>query len=254
MKIVTWNCNGALRKKTSELDKLDADVYVVQECEDPAESTLAYREWAGDYLWKGQNKNKGVGVFPRKGNRVQDLRWNATFNLQGLTSKSTATQWTTDELEIFLPFKLNDWYTIVAVWTKGGDDKVFGYIGQAWKFLQLHKGDIDRDRSIMMGDFNSNAIWDKPDRWWNHSDVVSELREIGLESLYHALCSDPQGQEKAPTLFLQRNLAKPYHVDYVFASSMLMPLCTLDIGKADEWLRSSDHMPLTLTIENSIKK
>jgi exodeoxyribonuclease-3 len=44
MKIVTWNCIGALRKKVSELDTLDADPLVVQECENPAESAMVYRE------------------------------------------------------------------------------------------------------------------------------------------------------------------------------------------------------------------
>lgn len=32
MKIVSWNCNGKFREKFSVLQKLDADIYVVQEC------------------------------------------------------------------------------------------------------------------------------------------------------------------------------------------------------------------------------
>ncbi len=59
MKIVTWNCAGAFRRKYGTLAHFDADILVIQECEDPAvmrPGTVAadYRDFPGDnYLWGG---------------------------------------------------------------------------------------------------------------------------------------------------------------------------------------------------------
>ena len=76
MKIVTWNCNGAFRNKYHALDESGADILVIQECEDPTRSAVKYREWAGDYLWVGENKNKGIGIFSKHGHGLAALRWN----------------------------------------------------------------------------------------------------------------------------------------------------------------------------------
>ena len=115
MKIITWNCNGALRKKLAEADSLQADVLVIQECEDPSLSDPAYLEWAGDYLWVGESKNRGIGIFPRNGHRVQKLNWSDRFTLSGLQSKSAALSWQTDNLRLFLPFTINDEITLAIL-------------------------------------------------------------------------------------------------------------------------------------------
>lgn len=250
MKIITWNCNGAFRKKYHALAPLAADLLIIQECEDPSRSTAGYKAWAGDYLWLGESKNKGLGVFPRNGNTVQKLNWHGEFTIPGLRSASQSITWQTDELRLFLPFTVNHAITALAVWTKGKEDQAFGYMGQLWKYLQIHHSNLSKARTILIGDFNSNTQWDKPDRWWSHSDTVAELERLGLRSLYHHCSKENAGKESQPTLFLHRKQEKPYHIDYAFLSADLLGAADIEVGQYEDWISLSDHMPLIVSLDS----
>lgn len=232
LRIVTWNCNGALRRKLTALEQFDADVLTVQECEDPARSAdAAYRNWAGDYLWTGTDKNKGLGVFARNGVRLVAADLNVA------------------PLELFLPCLVDD-APFLAVWTKQANSPTFKYIGQLWKFLATHRGFLDHPQALLAGDLNSNVQWDVWDRWWNHSDVVRELETLGLRSLYHRHHGLTQGNEPHPTFHLHRRPEKPYHIDYVFAAPAWRTTA-LEIGVAENWLAHSDHMPILAEVEEA---
>lgn len=231
MRIVTWNCNGAFRRKLSGIDALNADILIVQECENPDTSDAAYRSWAGQHLWAGSNRNKGLGVFARSGQALAPLQWAA------------------GDLQQFMAVRIDDKIDLLAVWTKPAVDSKFDYIGQFWRYLQLHKTRL-QENLLICGDFNSNSIWDKRGRDWNHSRCVEELADCGFDSLYHLTRNERQGQETSPTFFLHRNTAKPYHIDYVFAhrARIANAQVRVAIGEPDEWLQFSDHMPLVIDI------
>lgn len=201
MRLITWNCNGAFRRKFEPIDALDADVLVIQECEDPSQSTPDYRSWAGDHAWIGYGKNKGIGIFPRKGQSIEHLAW-------------PSSSW-----ELFLPVRIDDSFNILGVWTQHAAPSRFGYIGQFWHYFGLHDHALGED-TVICGDFNSNAIWDKPGRAWNHSECVDALAAHGFRSLYHHTTGEQHGEEILPTFFLYRKQERPYHLDYVFAHEM----------------------------------
>ena len=229
MRIVSWNCNGALRKKFERIATLDADIYVIQECEDPATSTPAYREWAGAYLWAGNAASKGMGVFAKNGHSLEAL------------------DWPNHGLQQFLPVRIDDRLNLIAVWTK--NDARMAYIGQFWQYLEHHGSLFDKG-TVICGDLNSNAIWDKRGRIWNHSECVGALERRGFRSLYHLSTNERQGAETFPTLYLQRNLAKPYHIDYFFAhdDAFVSGVPEVMVGIARDWLAVSDHMPIVADI------
>ena len=231
MRIATWNCNGALRNKLDALRGLTFDIAVIQECEDPARcSDPNYRSWAANYLWTGTNKNRGLGVFARTGRKLLRAELDA------------------GSLELFLPCFVDDSFLLVAVWTQHADSPTFRYIGQLWKFIQLHRAALSAQPTAIVGDLNSNVCWDKRHRR-NHSDVVRELAEVGLESVYHHCRNLPQGSETEPTFFLQRNLRKPYHIDYAFAPVPWLTNSSAWIGEPEQWLQHSDHMPLVVSLD-----
>ncbi|OYU82927.1 MAG: endonuclease [Flavobacterium sp. BFFFF2] len=228
MKIVSWNCNGAFRKKFEHLVYSQADIYIIQECENPEETKdIAYQTWAKNYLWIGDSKNKGLGVFAKPAIKLEQLNWSNKYK--------------DHKVKHFLPCRINNTFTLLAVWTHKNNSPNFGYIGQFWKYLQVNNENLKG--ALIVGDFNSNAIWDEWDRWWNHTNVVNELKELGIESVYHKLSAEQQGKESIPTFYFQRKMQRPYHIDYIFGSeNFLEKTKNFEIGNTEKWLQLSDHM------------
>jgi endonuclease/exonuclease/phosphatase family metal-dependent hydrolase len=123
------------------------------------------------------------------------------------------------------------------------------YIGQVWLAIDYY-ADLLKGSTILVGDFNSNKIWDYKTRVGDHSDVVDKLADNNIQSIYHRHFDIEQGIEKHPTFFLQRKISKPYHIDYCFASGdFLDKVQNVAIGTYEEWSAYSDHAPMTIDFD-----
>lgn len=215
--------------KFNYISSLNADVYIIQECEDPAQSTGEYRSWASDFLWVGSSKSKGLGIFTKSDHSLKTLNW----DLSGLAH--------------FLPCSVNGTTKIIGVWTKCTKNPRLHYVDQIWGLLRRFEDDIADQQFILAGDFNSNACWDKKYGKRNHSQIVKSLEILGYQSVYHAIKGEQQGDELEPTLIRDFAGKRAYHIDYVFAKSGLIDsVQSIEVGKPWHWRIHSDHMPVVL--------
>ena len=134
MRIVSWNCNGKFREKFEKVKELNADIYVIQECEDPQNYVgTAYGDFAKNDIWNGENKNKGLGIFAKEGILIENNRWE-TYCLRN-----------------FLSVKVNHDFDLLGVWA------CKPYIEEYYIYQCIHIQKYN-DQTIIIGDFNSNKV------------------------------------------------------------------------------------------------
>ncbi len=235
MKVITWNCNMAFRKKAALVVSMQPDILVVPECECPDKLQFNTSIPAPtDTLWFGENKNKGLGIFSYGSYRLK-LRRNHNSNLK-----------------MIVPVAVNNGtlaFTLYAIWANNPQDPDGQYVEQVWKAVNHYKKHLGRS-SMLIGDFNSNTIWDRKYRTGNHSHVVQLLEKKGIKSCYHLHHVQEQGKEMHPTFYLYKHIDKPYHLDYCFVSrDMAEKISAVEIGDHAYWSRYSDHVPVIVTLD-----
>ncbi len=64
MRVITWNCNMAFRKKAHFIVSKSPDILIVPECESLEKLKFEHEfDLPNSFLWFGENQNKGLGVF-----------------------------------------------------------------------------------------------------------------------------------------------------------------------------------------------
>jgi exodeoxyribonuclease III len=221
----------AFRKKAHVILTHKPDILIIPECEHP--DKLIYKEdipKPNDSLWFGTNRNKGLAIFSY-----------SDFKFKVLDVHN-------ENLRMIIPIEVTGrqlMFNLFAVWAFNPNDIDGRYIEQVRKAILHYHDIIGNKRTIIIGDFNSNTIWDKKHRASNHSNVVKLLEEQEIVSLYHLHHNQIQGKEQHPTYFMYRHINRPYHIDYCFASAdFTANLKSVEIGDFDFWKTYSDHSPL----------
>lgn len=224
MKIITWNCNGKFREKFTSIIEEDADIYVIQECENPAESNVSeYKEFAGDnYFWTGSIHYKGLGIFAKNNVKLEKI--------QGLN----------EEFENFIALRVNDSFNLLGVWAMPK------YVEMIHDYFDANMEFFNEDL-IMCGDFNSNTVFNNHHpKKKNHTELNKKLESRNLISVYHSLTGDEQGREKSMTFYQARHLNNPYHLDFVYAGENAVK--EFEILDHYKWITLSDHLPISFEI------
>ena len=226
----------AFRKKADLILAHKPDILVVPECEHP--DKLQFQDHTlkpKDTLWFGTNRNKGLAIFSYSKFRFKLLK---THN---------------PDLRMIIPIAVTGGkydFILYAVWANNPDDPDGQYVEQVWKAIQHYDNHLTNKKTILIGDFNSNTIWDRKRREGNHSNVVRFLEGKNIFSCYHLFHKQAQGKEIHPTLYMYRHRDKPYHIDYCFVSKDIANrMRSVDIGDFDFWSQHSDHVPVMVTFK-----
>jgi len=226
----------SFRKKAEVILKRKPDILIVPECEHPERLIFKNDKLKPtDILWFGHNRNKGLAILSYSSYKFSLLDGH-NENLKTIVPLRV----TNDKLS----------FNLFAIWANNPADHDGPYITQVWKAIHHYDSFLTNRRTILIGDFNSNTIWDKPRREGNHSTVVKYLEKKGIHSLYHKFFKQAQGKEQHPTLYMYRHKNKGYHIDYCFASQDLVKkLNSVEVGAYAFWKKYSDHMPVIVAFD-----
>lgn len=234
LKIATWNCKGAYRKKQKYfLEKYEPDIWIIQECED-LDRLQKQKDFQrpDNAIWFGDNPNRGISIFSRAG---YDIAINKDHN---------------EAFKYIVPIKISGLTSLnlFAIWAMNSAKELRKqrYIGQVFSAFNYYKLDSKKD-TLITGDFNWNLNFDSNSHGLigKFKDFLTQMDKVDFQSIYHKVKSEAFGLETKPTLFLQGKNEKPYHIDYIFGNNKLIDNTEkVEIGKYDEWIDYSDHMPL----------
>jgi exonuclease III len=237
LRIVTWNCNMALRLKFDRLRSLRPDVAVVQECADPDAAGKGWHPDCTSYDWIGFNPDKGLGIF--------------TFGDLALTRHPSYSE----TYALYLPEVVSGRcrFNLLGLWTADPRKIPAGATHDPAAALQYYRSFLAAEPSIVAGDFNRLPQQMSVRRNGPGSSVGDVLARAGLINADYAM-SHASGQPALRrTHFHQRKFSRGFVVDYIFIpAAQAAHLAAFEVGDPHDWITWSDHVPLVAEFDPAL--
>jgi hypothetical protein len=232
MRLVAWNCNERFNRNYLHLRDLDFDVAVVTECgpfeREPNETRAVSSVLQLAVDQPGHTKH--IGVLAQDPWRVEAL------------PLVVSQPWV-------LPVKITGPvdFTVLAVWALGAN-WVAGRLSYAAQTARVVAEVLPSivGPVVLAGDLNAPISSASADAR-RHANTVRELAALGLVSAFTTTRGEVNPLTE-PTLYHQRKLEQPFHIDHVFISKKWTSSIEVTVGTFDDWVatKRSDHVPIII--------
>ncbi len=232
MRLISWNCKSAFRRKHPLVCELKPDILIVPECEKLEVSSLNFGVLSNrSFEWIGNNPKKGIAVYSFGNYQFEVLpifnpkhRWVIPLKVTGAKS-----------------------FILLAVWAMPNSE-TRSYVQPLFDALEEYGENIYSDGIYIMGDFNANFIFDRPNKIYKFQNLVGNLHERGIRSLFHEQHGAEHGKEDQKTFYMYHHEDKGYHIDYIFGGrNVSKGSFNVTLGSFSDWHKYSDHVPLIYT-------
>jgi endonuclease/exonuclease/phosphatase family metal-dependent hydrolase len=134
-------------------------------------------------------------------------------------------------------------FLLLAVWSQKA--RRHPYVQAVIQAVEAYRNLIEAQPAVVVGDFNSNSIWDRQRKGRDHSALVTLLGDLGLVSAYHTFYRETQGAETRPTHYFRWKKEDSFHIDHCFVpAAWANRLTSVSVGDYLEWKGTSDHRPV----------
>lgn len=230
----------AVHRKFDALSDLHPHVAIIPECANVETLSRKARRHLPDMVWIGEQADKGLGIFGF-----------GDYAVELLSAYDPRLEW-------IAPVKVTGPHSflLLGAWCKRNarsPTRPWRSYRQVLAALELYGELIRAGPTVVAGDFNTNATWDKPGRSNNFAATVDAAEAAGLLSAYHAFNAAEYGAEREKTLYWRDRTERGprFHVDFCFIPREWIPHVTsVTVGDFARWVGPglSDHVPLVVEV------